>query len=330
MLCIQLLLPVQPKKVLLMRNRLPGITVLAACFFLFACKHPGTTSHKGGAITFNNFLDHFPLIHLPFNYDADSLQKVYPDSLRLDPAHMKRYLPDSLWDGGSHGKARVFPIGQARKASLHLLLVRVSTLKTDKADLLVYGKGDSVLSVRQVASVRPDHPGHVFSCSIDDNGLLHLSERKQEAGGHVIRRERVYGINADGSYTLILVNTNEPPAPGTFYNPIDTFPAHNRFSGDYAAAKSDIVCIRDGDKKGTFRFFIHLDKDRGGCTGELNGVGKFTGAGKGQFQELDGPCAVRFTFTSRTVTISETGGCGAYRGVTCNFAGTYRRQKGSR
>jgi hypothetical protein len=312
-----------------MRNVLPGLLAIALSTFLFACHSARDAS--GGEGTFSEFIAKFPVIHAPFQYGADSLGKDYPDSLRLDGLKMKRFIPDSLWRRtGGTGKAGVFPIGAYRSGQLHVVLVRVSSGAKDEADLLVNGKEDSVVAAKQVAAINKARPGRVSSFSIDDNDLLHLSEREQEPGGRLITREQVYGIGADGAFSLILVNTNEPPAPGAFYNPIDTFPARHKFSGDYAAGKSDVVCIRDGDKKGTFRFFIHLDKDDGHCTGELNGVGRFTTAATGLFQEQDGPCAVRFTFTSHAVTIAETGGCGAYRGVTCNFSGTYTGKNGKK
>jgi hypothetical protein len=308
-----------------MRNVLLPLAAIALFTLLSACHSARDASGDEG--TFSEFIARFPVIHAPFQYGADSLEKDYPDSLRLDGVKMKRFVPDSLWQRAKKtGKAGIFPIGAYRTGQLHVALIRVSSGTRDQADLLVYGKGDSAVAAKQVAAVDKTRPGHLYSFSLDDNDLLHLSEREQEPGGRLIVRERVYGIGADGTFSLILVNTNEPPAPGTFYNPIDTFPARHHFSGDYEAGKSDIVCIRDGDKKGTFRFFIHLDKDHGQCTGELNGVGKFTGAAAGRFQEEDGPCAVRFTFTSGAVRIAETGGCGAYRGVTCNFSGTYARK----
>jgi hypothetical protein len=303
--------------------------LFSGVFMVCACNHPGTTSQKGGRLTYSAFLQHFPVIGLPFQYTEDSLARSFPDSLQLDARKMAPYIPDSLWHpDGKHGRTgKVFPIGQLRDGGLHLVLVKINGASSTSVNLLVYGKADTLLSVKQVASVHRKTPGHVFTFDLDDNYLVHIKERKALGNGHVITREQVYGTNSNGSLPLILTNTNEPASANSYYNPIDTLPAKDRFSGDYTVGKFDIVSVRDGDKKGTFRFFIHLNKGNGDCTGELDGMGKFTGKSTGEFHEDDGPCAIRFTFSSNRVTIEETGGCGAYRGVSCYFNGTYHKKK---
>lgn len=296
-----------------------------------SCHPKGRASQEGGVFTYSDLLLQFPVFNLPFKYNEDSLQKILPDSLQLDAKRTGKFIPDSLWfpEGKTHVKTDIYPLGQRRYHNLRLLMIKVVSPVTQKADLLIYGKDGKLIGVKEIASASKANPNQVFSFSLDNKFLLRVNERKQLDNGFVITREQVYGINPDGSLLLIMTNTNEPANPNSFTNPIDTLPHKDHFSGDYYTTKYDMVSIRDGKTKNTFRFFIHLNKSNGDCTGELDGTGKFTRKDIGEFQEQNGPCAVRFRFSPGRVTIEEVGGCGAYRGINCLFDGTYslKREK---
>lgn len=296
-----------------------------------ACHHTGKSSQERGAFTYSDLLLQFPVFNLPIKYNEDSLGKAIPDSLQLDATRTGEFIPDSLWypEGKNHAKADIYPLGQRRYHDLRLLMVKVVSPVSKKVDLLIYGKDGRLIGTKEIASASKTNPNQVFSFSLDNKFLLRVQERKQLGTGFLITREQVYGINPDGTLLLIMTNTNEPANPNSFSNPIDTLPRKNHFSGDYYASKYDLVSIRDGKTKNTFLFFIHLNKSNGDCTGELNGTGKFIRKDEGEFQDQNGPCSVRFKFSSGRVTIEEVGGCGAYRGINCLFDGTYllKREK---
>jgi len=312
-----------------MRRIILGLVSLTLFLAAGSCYHPAKTSQENGQLTYTDFLHSFPAVQLPFQYNEDSLIRSMPDSLRLDAEKLGKYIPDSIWypEGRNHARVNIYPVGQHHYGHLYLLFIRTAASSARKVDLLIYGEADTLITAKEIALINLKNRDHVFSFHLDDKYLLNLNERKELDNGHVIIRERVYGINPDGSLVLILTNTNEPASANSFYNPIDTLPARQRYSGDYSSGKSDIVSIRDGEKKGTFHFFIHLNKNEGDCTGELDGTGKFTGKHVGEFHEDDGPCAIRFSFSSDRLTLEETGGCGAYRGISCYFNGTYLRKK---
>lgn len=296
--------------------------VLFACA---ACQHRGTGG-SGGTVSFGDFLEKFPGRTVPFVWTADSLEKHFPDSLRLDPKVWKRYLTDSLL---RPAQVRLFPVGKTTYHKLRVLFLEGVSGQGRRVHLLVYGKADTLINTLEVASTDPRAPGQVFSLRFDEQYLVHINERKALAGGQVILRERVYGLNDDGSLALIMTNTNQPASAGSYYNPIDTLPRTHSYSGDYLAGSSDLVSIRDGEHPGECRFFIHLDKGHGDCTGEVEGVARFTGKSTAVFSDKDGPCAIHFTFQSGAVVIAEAGGCGAYRGVGCYFDGKYRKKAAS-
>lgn len=289
-----------------------------------ACRnHPGENTQA----LFPDFLEHFASFTVPFTFNEDSLTSSVPDSTRLTYKTFSKYIPDSLWypQGKKGGEARIYPIGKHHYGQLELLMVRSRFKNSDQVGLLVYGKADTLTSFLPLMG-KSASASERSSFLLDDKYLLHLNKQKNLPSGEVIKQEDVYGLNKDGSVALILTNTNQPTSPNTYYNPIDTLPQKAHFSGDYFVSKSDIVSIRDGDDKGTFRFFIHLNKGNGDCTGELDGTAQWQSASEGVFKEEDGPCAIRFTFSKNKVTIAEVGGCGAYRGISCNFTGTYTKK----
>ena len=297
-----------------------------------SCNRSTSAGGTGSEVSFQDFLNLFPEVSRPFSWDRDSLELRFPDSLSLDRAKVGVYLADSLWGagGGTQARTRIYPVGRIRYPDhLRVLVAETAFGSGRRGWLLVYGKADTLVSVMQVASLDQHAPSDVFSLNIDNQYLVHVNERKTLSTGQVILRERVYSIDADGSAVLILTNTNQPASAGSYVNPIDTLAATEAHSGDYFSGSSGIVSVRDGKTSRECRFYVHLDQQGGDCTGEVEGVARFTGKNTAEFTQQDGPCAIRFTFTRNQVVIRETGGCGAYRGVGCYFDGTYRKKPAS-
>jgi hypothetical protein len=108
-------------------------------------------------------------------------------------------------------------------------------------------------------------------------------------------------------------------------NPIDSFSRRNKFSGDYVRDKVNLVSVRDNKKPGRLTFFVHFEKKN--CTGELKGDANITSANTAVYHSSGDPCVLQFKFTSLSVTISETEGCGSHREPDCIFEGTFPRKK---
>lgn len=294
----------------------------------FSCNPSTSAGGAGAGVSFRDFLKLFPEVSTPFSWDRDSMEMTFPDSVALDRGKVGIYLTDTLWSsGGAKVRTRVYPVGKMNySGDLQVLVLETADASGRRGWLLVYGKADTVVSVLQVASLDSRAPSDVFSLNIDNQHLVHVNERKTLSTGQVILREQVYSINEDGSMALILTNTNQPASAGTYINPIDTLAASETYSGDYFSGSSGIVSVRDGKTGRECRFYIHLDQHGGDCTGEVEGVARFTGKNTAEFTQQDGPCAIRFTFSHHQVVIRETGGCGAYRGVGCYFDGIYRKK----
>ena len=76
-----------------------------------------------------------------------------------------------------------------------------------------------------------------------------------------------------------------------------------------------------------FLDFIHFEKEKGGCIGELKGEINMTDANNGVYQESGDPCVIRFKFSMKNIVVKEEGNCGNYRGITCPFDFTFKKKK---
>ncbi|MGX5817564.1 hypothetical protein ACWKWU_05180 [Chitinophaga lutea] len=290
------------------------IVVLAACD-----NKPKPVNDEERVLTFADFRGFFPQASLPYRLGADSLRQP-ADSLAFKAKVVKQFLPDTLAKGvfAAAEKPKFFPLALVEKDDLLYFVVEgVSKSSGRAAWLCFYDQKGTFLNRHLVARVGAgDRKGWV----LDDKFNIRVTTESKRG-----QRDDVYAANPDGSLALILTNSNEPP-PGGLYNPIDTFPRKHKLSGDYMAGEQNLVAIRDGETAKEFQFFIHFSKDKGNCTGELDGVGRLTGTNTGQYRDKRTACIIDFRFSGGKVTIRETG-CGAYRGIKCFFEGTYVKKR---
>ncbi|HMP86351.1 MAG TPA: hypothetical protein PKE63_03685, partial [Lacibacter sp.] len=164
-------------------------------------------------------------------------------------------------------------------------------------------------------------------CRMDSRQNIAFITEKKMPTGEFWTGETIYYMNSEGQMVLAVTNTNEDLSDEIRGNPVDTLPRTHRHSGDYSTDRKNLVSVRDGIRPNTFRFFIHFSKQQGDCIGEVKGEGEWTGPHTGIFRDNNSPCVLEFRFTSASVSIRETDGCGSYRGITCFFEGTYPLKK---
>ena len=127
-------------------------------------------------------------------------------------------------------------------------------------------------------------------------------------------------------FTLILTEPNVEIMEDVI-NPIDTLPQKNKYTGDYIASKKNFISFRDGKNSSEILFFVHFEKNKGECVGELKGTARFVSSKMAQYKESGNPCTLEFTFTSSAVSMKEVEGCGSYRDIQCFFEGRYPKKK---
>jgi hypothetical protein len=149
--------------------------------------------------------------------------------------------------------------------------------------------------------------------------------KKQD--GTLADGKEVYSYLTDpGQFILIMTEALDDRIREVI-NPIDTLTKKNKLSADYIKDKMNIVSIRDGNRADRINFFIHFDRDNGGCTGEIKGTATITKNNQAVYRQQGDACSLQFNFSASSVTIKEMEPCGSHRGVKCSFDGTYPRKK---
>ena len=115
--------------------------------------------------------------------------------------------------------------------------------------------------------------------------------------------------------------------PSVLINPIDTFPKTNKLSGDYYFNKKSFVSVRDGRYNNQLLVYIHTENQTGDCIGQMKGEFLITSSTTAAYQQAGDPCVLNLSFKNNAVTINEVRGCGNYRGIDCDFSGTFTRKK---
>lgn len=301
------------------------ILILAlATGLLVACKsRPKNVSDEDRVLTFADFRAFFPEPALPYRLNADSLRQQ-PDSAAFPAKLVSQFLPDTLGKDvfKPADKPKFFPRAYLEMNDLQLLVVEGTTRTAAAAWVCIYDKRDTFLRRHVIARTGARV---TLGTVLDTRNNLRITTETRRGAGQFSTREDVYSVDEDGRLALILTNSNEP-ANAVLYNPIDTFPRKHKYSGNFGSGEMNLLAIRDGEVPQEFLFYIHFSRNKGACIGELDGTGRFTGANTGQFRDKYSSCILDFKFSNNSVTVSETS-CGAYRGITCSFEGTYPRKR---
>ena len=174
----------------------------------------------------------------------------------------------------------------------------------------------------------PDSDPGTFQSSAVDRAFSVtklVSQRQPAAEG-----KDVFEYDANQKqFTLILTDPLNKKA-GEVINPIDTLPRSHKFAGDYIRDKKNFISIRDGRYPNQLLVFIHIDKNEGGCTGELKGDLVMTSPTTAVYRQSGDPCVMSFRFSASALSIHEEEGCGSHRGLDCSFDGSYSKRKAAK
>ena len=99
--------------------------------------------------------------------------------------------------------------------------------------------------------------------------------------------------------------------------------AQNR-SGSYLNAEGEVK-IRGNNRSRPLNFSIAVRNRRGTCIGELEGNARWAAPNRAEYDDGEG-CKLTFIFNGNRLRIQEPKYCG-YHGVSCGFAGVYRRAR---
>jgi hypothetical protein len=304
--------------------------VMALTLVLNACGHKAVDGNGHlQKIAPDDFLAMFHSLSLPTNFMDSSLQKKTTDS-PLTLAILSQFVPDSLIhkNFGKSLRPRLYASGklQVKNAETYLF-VKVLAPQKKIIYLICLDKNGQFRTGMPIV-LREDDSGFRYATTIDNKYAISVSRIHKDGDGKSVFVRTVYVYNDEGTFTLIMRESNEgKPRTTQIYNPIDTLAHKHKFTGDYLQDKRNFISFRDGKNNSVIRFFVHFEKDNGNCKGELKGEARFVSSGIARYIANGDPCSLEFSFTDKNVRMHELDGCGNHRDIRCFFEGEYAKHK---
>jgi hypothetical protein len=298
-------------------------------FILVACKHKKKVSLSGEEpVDVADFIESFEPVNLPYQIADTAVAKKRTDSLLISYKVFTQLIPDTILSKvfGTGTKPKIYPIGRVSGSDQGTYLF-VKALSTERKAALVlcFDKKNNFITGMPV--LQPDaNPVTRQFFLIDKRYTLSKSITRKNPDGTISEGKNVYVLNTPARSFLLIMTDALDEQTVELINPIDSFSRKNKYSGDYARDKVNLVSIRDNKKPGRMTFFVHFEK-KNNCTGEVKGEAHFTGSNTAVYRSSGDPCVMQFSFTSSSVTIREMEGCGSHRGVDCVFEGSFPKKK---
>lgn len=295
---------------------------------IYGCKDAEADLSGNEKITDEAFLKAFPALDVPLIV-GDTALKNFGDTVVISKAVFTQFIADTALQNaaGSTTDYVIHPAGSIRKKERDFLLATFVTPKQTKLGVFVLDDKHKFLAAFPLISSN-EKDGYKHSVSITEEPTFILKKEKIANNLSLYSRNGFAYSASSGSFTKVLSDSNEDTVKNNeIINPIDTFPATNKYSGDYIADKKNFISVRDGKNATSYTFFIHFEKNAGACTGELKGTMSLTDEKNAVFTESGDPCVINFKFTTSSIHIKEQDNCGNHRGITCPFDFTFKRKK---
>jgi hypothetical protein len=302
---------------------------LLAVIFIFSCRGDANVENEDPSVfNYGSFSERFREVKLPYELSDTALLKN-KDTGAIRNAVFLSYISDSLKKSlfGNKANPRFIPLARMKKnEGESYFLVKAVNARKITALLLAFDADNNFSAA--FPFLIPDNDNRTNQISVLDRSfsVSRTVSRRMPDDVTVDGRDVYVYDPAEKKFMLIMTDVLDE-SNVEVVNPIDTFSATRKMTGDYIRDKRNFVSIRDGKNENEISFFVHFEKDGGDCTGEIKGSALFTSSTVAVFRQ--GPCTLQLRFGTNSVQLEEEGGCGTYRGVKCVFDGTYRRKKGS-
>ena len=302
------------------------------CFTLLAsCKEDLIQLDGSREVTAEEFVKFFPAKKLPFRWDDSLLAKPVSDSFLINAAILQQFIPDSVFKEffPKKAKPRYYAVGKAKEKDKDYYLFIKAVSGAKKVGLMAVFSSEYQFNAA-IPLVKMGYETNKYSYGMLDNKFQISIYREKGSVKEIQYKRNVYIYNSmAGLFTLIMTEPNEEIIEDVI-NPIDSFPAKVKWSGNYVKDKRNFISIRDGKTLKEFQFFVHFEKNNGSCNGEIKGIARVISKNKAEYFEHGNTCRLEFKFEGSQVSISETGGCGAFRDIKCLFEGSYPFKKAAR
>jgi hypothetical protein len=307
------------------------LVLLAVCSFYCCRQKADKAGEKEKPIDYKDFMGMFAPLKLSVSFGDSSLVKKPADSA-ITASALRQFIPDSVFTKhwGKNTKSKFYASGkvEVKKGETYYFLKYIGSKKA----LYVMGfSREGHFKAILPLVYQDDEPGTRSFASMDNRYTITVNRQRREKSNNYYRKS-IYVFNEDaGVFTLILKESNEEkPRQSEVYNPIDSFSHKRKYTGDYIQDKRNFISVRDGRSNSVVRFFVHFEKNKGDCIGELKGEARFVSPGVARYSASGDPCSVQFTFTDKNVRMKELEGCGNHRGIRCYFEGVYNKHKAAK
>jgi hypothetical protein len=298
--------------------------------FLISCSEGKKSLSGNQPVNATDFFSAFTPINLPVQY-ADTNLARKSDTTTISYAVFHQFVPDTalkIFTGKDTNKTSIHPVGKIDKEAELYLLANFTQHKKTRLGVFLFNKDKKFVASQELMSNQYDD-NYRHSTSINKEPTFVIAKERMTPDNQFFYTRQGYAFNAESSSFMVIINeSNEDTKKmNTIINPIDTLASKNKFSGDYVEDKKNFMSVRDTKDPKRYQFFIHFEKNDGGCTGELKGELTMVSENKAIFKESGDPCVIDFTFTSSSVKLKEQGSCGNHRGIRCYFDDSYEKKK---
>ncbi len=274
----------------------------------------------------NAFTDQFPVVKLKYNISDTSLDRAEKNEpLKFET---NKYFPESLildyFDNGQ--KITYYPLGKVQNNAneIYVIMKAVSGLQK-AAYVLVYDNQLNYKDGSMICQTDGD-PKTSYLASIDKYFNIAIRRIDYIKGEDAVYNEIFLAYNNSGKLGQVV--TNATAGEIDFINPIDTFPATKKYTGDYYLDNNNMISLRDDADSGKLMLFFKYEKTRETCEGEIKDYLRFIDATHAVYQKDGDPCGIEFAFNGNSITIKEGADCGNKKGsFDCSLNGTFTKRE---
>lgn len=280
-------------------------------------------------VDITDFIRSFALQKAGFEISDSLFSQAENDSLLVRYKIFTQFVPDSVLTKyfGRHSTPRIYMMkrveGDARETYLF-----VKAILGSKKMIFILCFDQEYKFVAALPLLVDDGNSRTSQVAgIDRRFTIYKNTLLRKPDGTTTEGKEVYIFNKEAGKFILIMTEALDDRIREVINPIDTLGKKHKYAGDYVRGKMNIISIRDAYKPDKITFFIHLDQNDGECTGELKGVASFIKPNQAVYRQSGNPCVLQFLFTSSSVTLKETGPCGAYHGSRCSFDVRFPKKK---
>lgn len=300
---------------------------LCLLFFLFSCHDKKTSLSDNQPVDADDFFGAFETLKTPYSV-ADTSFSGIGDTANISLAVLKQFIPDTALQ--VKPDAVIYkPVGKIdNKNNTYLLLLSKQGKKLSLLTYLFAKDKKKMVYISHIGLLENnDNDGYIHTVDINSEPTFTITKSKTAGGDYLYSKKGYAYSNTSKMFIEVINESNEDAKKNSeIINPIDTLAKTFKLSGDYTKDKMNFISVRDGNISGRYTFFMHFDKNKGECTGELKGTLSMIDATKAVFQQSGDPCVIDFMFSGNSVKVKERGSCGNHRGITCQFDDTYKKK----